>query len=524
MMAPAESAGNGLRVLLLAPTRRDEEVTAKALAAAGVACERCASLRAVIDALASGVGAVMLTDLALTDPQFGVLVAALQQQPPWSSVPLLLLCRDREHTPALQHLTRQLGNITLLDRPSSLRSMISAVQACLRGRQWQYQIRDHMVAQQQAEEALRQADQRKDAFLATLAHELRNPLSPIKTGLQLLRRSPGPTGPRPGLLDMMDRQVSQLVKLIDELLDVSRIATGKVVLQRELADMGSVLALAVEGSQPAIDAAGHRLRVSLPPQPPCVVGDPSRLAQAVGNLLNNAAKYTPAGGDISLTLAQEGPQAVVTVSDTGIGIPPDMLSQVFELFAQVDRTLDRCQGGLGIGLSLVRSLVELHGGSVTASSAGTDQGSSFQIRLPAVVADGAAPTPDAPHRNGADTAVQRMRILVVDDNADAADTMAMLLRADGHAVQVAYNAAQALEAAQGFLPEAVFCDLGMRGMSGHEFAAHVRRDRRLGAALLVAITGWGGEEDQRRSRAAGFDHHLTKPASIDSIEAILSRR
>ena len=512
------------RVLLVAPTRRDGEVTRRALDAAGVACTTCAGAAMLAQELDGGVGALMLTDVALADPAIDVLHAALDRQPDWSNVPTVMLCRDREQSPVVVQGLDRLRNVTLLDRPASMRSMVSAVHAALRGRRWQYQLRDQLVQQRQAEEALRQADQRKDEFLATLAHELRNPLAPIRTGLQVLERLPGTDDHAARVFEMMQRQLGQLVKLIDELLDVSRIATGKVVLQRELVDMRLVVQMAVEGSQPVIDAAGHTLRVRLPEHEIRAIGDQSRLAQAVGNLLNNAAKYTPGGGRIEVVLSADGDDAVVTVADNGMGIPPEMLGRVFDLFAQVDRTLDRAQGGLGIGLSLVRSLMTLHGGSVGARSDGIDRGSSFELRLPAVEL-GVAAAVDATPVDAESTAARRgRRILVVDDNVDAADSLAMLLALNGHQPRVEYSAVAALAAVESFHPDAIFCDLGMPGMGGHEFAARLRRQRRFAATLLVAVTGWGGEEDQRRSRKAGFDAHLTKPVELDSVERVLARR
>jgi two-component system, sensor histidine kinase len=512
------------RVLLLAPTRRDRDVTCRALASAGVACSACDSVAALAHTLDGGVGALMLTDLVLIDPDLRLLHEALARQPAWSDIPTVLMCRDREQSALVRRGMDRLRNVTLLDRPASMRSMVSAVHAALRGRRWQYQIRDQLVRQRHAEDALRKADQRKDEFLATLAHELRNPLAPIRTGLQVLRKLPGDSPGSGRVFAMMDRQLSQLVKLIDELLDVSRIATGKVVLQRELVDMRTVVQVAVESSQPMIDAAGHRLQLQLPAQEVRVIGDLSRLAQAVGNLLNNAAKYTPAGGRIAVTLGQADGEAVVNVADNGVGIPPDMLARVFDLFAQVDRTLDRAQGGLGIGLSLVRSLMTLHGGGVSVHSDGADRGSRFTLRLPSVpIEDRAPPQPLTGNPSHAPPRRTR-RILVVDDNTDAADSLAMLLNLHGHRTQVEYSASAALLAAQEFTPDAIFCDLGMPGMGGHEFAARLRRDRRFVATLLVAVTGWGGEEDQRLSRAAGFDAHLTKPVELDAVEQVMARR
>jgi len=513
------------RVLLVAPTRRDAQVTCQALAPAGVNCTACPDLPHLAREMTAGVGAVMLTDHVFAAPDFGLLLQALDAQPGWSSVPIVLLCRDREQSPAAERGIERLRNVTLLDRPASMRTMISTVQALLRGRRWQYQLRDQLVLQHQAEDALRQADRRKDEFLATLAHELRNPLAPIKTGLQLLRRVPPDEARAAPVLGMMDRQLGQLVRLIDELLDVSRIATGKVVLQCEPIDMRDVVRHALEASQPVFDAAGHNVQVALPPRAVRVLGDASRLSQALGNILNNAAKYTPPGGRIGVALATEGAEVLLSVSDNGAGIPAVMIENVFDLFAQVDRTLDRAQGGLGIGLSLVRSLVGLHGGKVQARSDGIDRGSVFEIRLPllqeaAGAAPAAVPVGEGPSQP---RAAAPLRVLVVDDNTDAADTLGLLLSLLGHTVRVEYAAPAAMRAIEAFGPDAVFCDLGMPGMSGHEFATRVREDGRYAATKLIAVTGWGGEEDQRRSRAAGFDHHLTKPASVESIEAVLAR-
>jgi two-component system, sensor histidine kinase len=290
-------------------------------------------------------------------------------------------------------------------------------------------------------------------------------------------------------------------------------------------DMRTVIEHALESDQPALDAAGHVLHVQVPEHELLVVGDPPRLVQAVTNLLHNAAKYTPNGGRITVRLEQVEAEVVLSVSDNGMGIPPAMLARVFDLFAQVDLTLNRIQGGLGIGLSLVRSLIGLHGGQVSAHSEGIDQGSSFVIRLPAVSALPPAQDQDVePSSDLTQPPAKRLRVMVVDDNVDAADTLAMLLRLSGNEVCVEYSAVAALAVATTFLPEAIFCDLGMPGMGGHAFAAQLRKDRRFAATVLVAVTGWGSEEDQRRSRDAGFDHHLTKPISADSVDAILARR
>jgi signal transduction histidine kinase/CheY-like chemotaxis protein len=521
-MSPETQRAQEQRVLIVPPTRRDGDVTCKLLAIAEVGCVACRDLRSLAACVEQGVGAVMLTDSALMDPQIDVLHDTLARQAGWSDVPVLLLTHGRELSPPAARALARLSNVTLLDRPVSTRSMVSAVLAALRARQRQYQIRDQLARQHAAEQALVDADRRKDEFLATLAHELRNPLAPIRTAMHVLARVPPDAPQATRLREMMERQIEQLVKLIDELLDVSRIATGKVLLQRERVDLRSVLDSALEASRPQVDASNHDMRVSCSAAPIWVVGDPSRLAQVISNLINNAAKYTPARGRIDVALEEADQQAIVRVTDNGAGIPVDMLDRVFDMFTQVNRTLDRAQGGLGIGLSLVRRLVDLHGGSVSAASPGLDKGSTFTIRLPMVEAepmiDAAGPQPPdrAPVR-------RRMRVLVVDDNVDAADALAIQLETGGHEIRTAYGGAAALHAADEFGPEVVLCDIGMPGIDGHAVAMRLRADRRHASTVLVALTGWGSEEDRRRTRRTGFDFHLVKPVSAEAVDEILSR-
>jgi signal transduction histidine kinase/ActR/RegA family two-component response regulator len=520
--ADAEAA-HSERVVVVAPTRRDGEVTQSILGRFGIECHVAPDLAAAAALVPRGIGALILTDLALASREMPQLVGALAAQPAWSNLPVLALCRENSQSPAVTRSLQAMTNVTVLDRPTSARAISSAVRACLRGRRWQYQIRDQISELQQVENALRRADRRKDEFLATLAHELRNPLAPLRNGLHLLERIPPNDEKFAKLRAMMDRQLSLLVKLIDELLDVSRIATGKIVLQYERIDMCEVLRTAVEGCEPLVQAAGHQLSVKLPARPVWAVGDGGRLAQAVSNLLNNAVKYTPNGGHIELALAKSRGHAVVSVSDDGLGIPPALLDRVFDMFAQVNRTLDRSQGGLGIGLSLVRSVVALHGGNVSARSAGPGQGSCFTLRIPVNVR--ARPAGQAPEADGAEPlpAPQRLRVLVIDDNIDAADSLAALVQTAGHEVRVAYGGAAGLAAAKEFRPEAIFCDLGMPGMGGLELATRLRGDPRFDATALIAVTGWGGEDDKHRTRRAGFDDHLTKPAGPDNLRALLAR-
>ncbi|GGY35817.1 hybrid sensor histidine kinase/response regulator [Pseudoduganella albidiflava] len=369
-------------------------------------------------------------------------------------------------------------------------------------------------------EALREADRHKSEFLAVLAHELRNPLAPIRNGLELLRLSGGSRETVARVGGMMDRQLSHMTHLIDDLLDIARVSSGKIVLHRELTDLQRIVAVAIEATQPALDAAGHKLSVRLPDTPQPVDADPVRISQVIGNLLTNAAKYTPRNGRICVTAHAEEGVAVVQVADNGIGIAPESLDAVFDMFTQVARHVERSNGGLGIGLSLVRRLVALHGGTATAASAGPGQGSTFTIRLPLaeaspMAAGDAPPAPDA-------AAGRRLRILIADDNVDAAHSLADLLALEGHDIRVAADGAGALELAAGFQPEVVFLDIGMPGMDGYETARRLRAMPGMQAIRLAALTGWGAAEDRARGRAAGFDHHLLKPAVPAEVRAVLA--
>jgi two-component system CheB/CheR fusion protein len=372
-----------------------------------------------------------------------------------------------------------------------------------------------------AEEALKEADRRKDEFLAMLAHELRNPLAPIVNAVHVLRLLDGDSGVLRQQRDLIERQVQQMRRLLDDLLDVSRITRGKVDLQRETTDLAVVLGGAVETSRPLLEAKQHVLTVALPSRPVLADADPTRLGQVFTNLLNNAAKYTDVGGRVWLTLEQDGPEAVVRVRDTGVGMTADMLAAAFELFAQADRSLDRAQGGLGIGLTVARRLVEMHGGTLTAYSGGPGRGCEFVVRLPALPVGPEVPEPRcaaAPAR----APVRPRRVLIVDDNRDAAESMALLLQLRGHDVRTAHDGPGGLAAADAFRPEVVLLDIGLPGMDGYEVARRLRRRPAGKGTLLVAVTGYGHEDDRRRSREAGFDHHLVKPTDPAAVADLLA--
>ena len=368
---------------------------------------------------------------------------------------------------------------------------------------------------------LLEADRRKDVFLATLAHELRNPLAPIRNGLQLMKLAKHNEETLEKVRAMMDRQLSQLVRLVDDLLDVSRITQGKVELRKERTDLKAVIDAAEETSRQALEQAGHDLVVVVPDEPIFVDGDATRLAQVVSNLLNNSAKYTHRGGHIRLSVGSEGGTAVVSVKDNGIGIPPAMLDKVFVMFTQVDRTLEKTTGGLGIGLSLAKGLLEMHGGTIEAKSDGEGMGSEFVVRLP-VMMDVVA-EPDRPNGQTSDVVPSALRrILVVDDNEDAADSLSQLLKMSGHDVRTANDGETGIEAAAQFRPDLVLMDIGMPKLNGYEAARRIRQHPWGRGMVLVALTGWGHEDDRKKSAEAGFDHHLVKPVKMQALMKLMS--
>jgi PAS domain S-box-containing protein len=368
-------------------------------------------------------------------------------------------------------------------------------------------------------EDLAGADRRKDQFLAMLAHELRNPLAPIRNAVELMRQVETIDPAFQPSREMVERQVKHLARLVDDLLDVSRITQGSIRLRKEALDLGNVIERAIEATRPLIDSRAHDLKVQLPTDPIRLEADPTRLEQILANLLNNAAKYTMPGGQIRVSAALEGGEAVVRVRDNGIGVPPDVLERVFEPFVQSEGSLARSEGGLGIGLTLVRSLVEMHGGSVEATSPGLGQGSEFVVRLPAnVPAEKIAsmPEPDAPFPS------RGLRVLVVEDNVDAAESLSALLRLWGHEVRMVHDGLAAIDAAREQHPEVVLLDIGLPGLDGYQVAKRLREDSSLDGALLVAMTGYGQPEDRRRSREAGIHHHFVKPVEPFVLRTLLS--
>ncbi|MBI1276051.1 response regulator [bacterium] len=367
-------------------------------------------------------------------------------------------------------------------------------------------------------DALKEADRRKDEFLATLAHELRNPLAPIRNGLQILSMSPtGDVAEK--IRDMMERQLTHLVRLIDDLLDVSRISQGKIDLRKERITLQSAVQAAIEASKPLIEASKHTLVLEMQEEPLWVDADMTRLAQIVSNLLNNAAKYTPDGGTLTLRARKDGASAVLEVADNGLGIPAEMLPRVFDLFTQIDRHLERSQGGLGIGLALVKRLVEMHGGTIAVTSSGLNKGSCFTLSLPSVAPQ---EQPDSKDADGSTMAGHSLSVLVVDDNVASAKTTGWMLEMVGHRFQLVHNGKEALEVATTLLPDVILLDIGLPGMNGYEVCRELRKNPRLQHTVMIAQTGWGQERDKTEAREAGFHHHFVKPVDFKELSKLLA--
>ena len=518
-MQTAEPAFREETVLILAPTSKDAALSRKVLEEAGIACAVCRDLGELCVGIDSGAGVAMLGEEALTAESLNLLRLAVRRQPAWSDFPLLILTEQGADSEVVLRTLETLGNVTLLERPVRVPALVSAVRSALRARRRQYQIRDHLSENNRVAAALMEADRRKDEFLAILAHELRNPLAPLRNALEAMRLKPHDREAASWARALMERQVAQMVRLIDDLLDLSRVSRGRIELRHERSDLATLVQGALDVCGPSIANAGHRLTVELPGTPMPLVCDPTRVVQVICNLLSNAVKYTPPGGHITLSARRRDDLFEVSVRDTGIGIPSDMLARVFDMFTQVPHAIERSQGGLGIGLTLVKRLVELHGGQVEAKSVGPGLGSEFIVRLPERMTDRAAPVVVAALADKVRSPKQR--ILVADDNRDAADSLAVMLRIAGHDVRTAYDGQQALDVAETFKPSLALLDLGMPRVNGHDTARRLRETEHGRNIVIIALTGWGQPEDRNRSLAAGFDHHLVKPVDPSMLERCL---
>lgn len=479
---------------------------------AGLDAHSFLALETLVQEMAHGAGAIVLAEEALADPAAAALTRALAEQPPWSDLPVLVLARQGADSRAIGQAMDIQANVTVIERPVRMASFVSSVRSAMRARMRQYDLRAML-------QGLREADQRKTEFLATLAHELRNPLAPLLTALSLLTRQQSEPSEHVRHYAMMRRQINHMVRLVDDLMEISRITRGKIDLDLSAVELQRVVRDAIDLSRPLLDKAQHALDVQLPNEPLLLHGDGVRLTQVFSNLLNNAAKYTPRAGHIAVVARREDEQAVIEVRDDGIGIAPEMLDSIFDMFVQASGTAKSAQGGLGIGLTLVKSLVELHGGSIGVGSAGLGRGAQFSVRLPLQVPEAALPPP-AP-ATPAVLAAHAVPILVVDDNKDAADTLAEFMQALDYSVIVAYSGQDALQLLAGTQPALAILDIGMPGMDGCELARHIRQDPAHAGMLLIALTGWGQPRDRERTAAAGFDHHLVKPLDVDALTGLL---
>ena len=640
------------RVLVLAPTRRDREVTLELLQRANISSVSCEGALSLATEIGAGVGAILMTDAAFSDPHIVQLLAALSGQPPWSEVPIILLCRTSPPSLVAARVVDSLRNVTILERPTSSRTLISSVQAALRARARQYQLREQFealcaseaalrdsesqfrtmansipqlawmahadgyihwynrrwyeytgatpqemegwgwqrvhdpqylpkvlerwqasidtgipfdmefplrgadgqfrmfltrvvplngeegqvvqwfgtntdmeeakqteVRLRMTEAALRDADHRKDLFLATLAHELRNPLAPIRTAAQILGSRRLAPDQLQWAQNVIQRQVGRMALLLDDLLDIARITQGKLELKTERVKLTDVVDSAVEEVRPLLESKNHQLTVALPSEELTLNADPLRLSQILSNLMTNAAKYTDPAGHINLSGGVQNGTLCLSVKDDGIGIAPQALTRIFEMFSQIDGAAARSEGGLGIGLALVKGLLELHGGTIDARSDGLGRGSEFIVLLPLTAA-----TPSEASATDVDVppVARGRRVMVADDNKDAADSLAMLLELGGHEVRVAHRGRAALELAQTFRPDVAIIDIGMPDLSGYEVAKELRRESWGTGICLIALTGWGQDDDRQRAKDAGFDRHMTKPVEAWALEELLS--
>jgi signal transduction histidine kinase len=514
-VAAAELEG---RILLLPPTKRDAAAAVTVFQSVGLALTVCQDIVAVCAEIKRGAALAIVSDEAILKDDGRSLARLLKEQPPWSDFPLVVLIAPNQ-TATAAHDLEEVGHMMLVQRPIEIRSLVSTVQAALRDRRRQYARREEFVERERQAQALRENDRHKDEFLAMLAHELRNPLAAVNNAVMVLKKSADQES-LDWAGDVVERQVRQLCRLIDDLLDVSRITSGKIRLRRDHVDASCVLDQAIESARPLIDERRHTLTVSVERGKLPLHVDVTRIGQIAANLLTNAAKYTESGGNIELSARQEGTQVAISVRDNGMGIPPEKLPEMFKLFAQGDRSLARSEGGLGIGLTIVQKLAEMHGGSVEAHSEGPGRGSEFIVRLP-IAPEAKVPTPEQRRER---TAIRkRARILVVDDNMDTALGMVKLLKLLGNEVVAAHSGPTAIEVAHSFQPEFVLLDIGLPGMDGYQVASALRDDEAHRDSVIIAVSGYGQEADRRRSQAAGFDHHLVKPVDFDALISLIGQ-
>lgn len=504
-----DDASRHERVLILAPTGRDAALAQRILSDAGLHASVCKS----IDDLAAeccDAGALLIAEEAIHTNDTDTLIDAIDAQPAWSDLPVLIFTANASSEARMRSWERlgQRANVTLIDRPIRIKTLLSAVQTALRNRRQQYEVRALM-------EQLEARIQERDKFLAILGHELRNPLTAILLSAQTIDPA-DPDGVR-SQLETIERQARQLSRLVNDLLDISRVTTGKIRLKPERIELNDRLRHAISAMEGSFAQHGLVAKLETAHDSIPIDADPVRFDQIISNLLANAEKYSKPGGRIDVTTFIEGGQAVARIEDDGVGIAPEMLERIFDLFAQVDQTIDRSRGGMGVGLTLVRNLVELHGGEVRVRSDGVGKGSCFEIRFPLATSDAPAIAASQPRRS----VMQPRRIVLIEDNSDIRKLLEIKLRSMGHLVQAADDGEKGLEILLREKPDFAFVDIGLPGLDGYEVARAFRQEHRDGT-VLVALTGYGLPEDQRRAEAAGFDRHLTKPPEFEELERVLA--
>jgi len=490
------------RIVICTPTGQDAALTSRVFRSVNIASMVCRDAGELLEQLPRGAGALLLAEEMISGSAMRLLAEYVAAQPTWSDIPVLLLTRSGADSLDVRRAVDRLGNVTLMERPVRAIALISAARSAIRARERQYQVRD--------------ADQRKDEFLATLAHELRNPLAPIRTSMGILKHLHPESDAVTRLRNVVDRQVTHLTRLVDDLLDVARITSGKVVLKKDRITLRSVVNHAVEISSSSMEAKKHRLDVIETENDYLLDADHARLVQSVANLLVNAAKFTPPQGHIVLGTQVEGNTVTFSVRDNGIGLEPASLTRIFDLFAQTP-VPGEAPTGLGIGLSLAKQFAEMHGGRLHAVSDGLGHGSEFVLTLPVVIAQGHSPLREKLAATAPSVPGSLRKILVVDDNVDAADTLEALLGMDGFAVTTAYDGVAAVDQVKSALPDVVVMDIGMPGMDGYDAARLMRQQPGGDKILLIALTGWGQSNDIKRAREAGFDHHLVKPVDYELL-------
>lgn len=500
------------RVLIVAPIGRDAELMCTHLDAAGLVCQTCPTTEDVCREIERGAGVLLFTEEALTADAMPKLAHVLNEQPAWSDIPTIILGGSPLETKERSY--GRLGrrtNITFIDRPVRIKSLVSATRTALRARERQYEIRDLM-------EKLEDRIHERDRFLAILGHELRNPLGAILLASQMKDDDGKLDGEH---ADLIERQSKHLTRLVNDLLDLSRVASGKIVLKPQSIDLDDVVRQSLEVVHELASKQQVSIELRRSPVPLPVHVDPVRADQIITNVLTNAIKYTPNGGHVIVTLEREGEEALVRVRDDGVGIAADRIGTIFELFAQAENAIGRAQGGMGIGLALVRNLLHLHNGTITAHSDGVGKGSEFVVRFPVASAAPAVVVPE-PRRQFRDGDGQPRRIVIVEDNVDVRDLLRLKLRKLGHDVDAVSDGLAGVDAIVANRPDLALVDIGLPGIDGYELAARVRQS--LGSAVvLVAVSGFGQPEDKRKALDAGFDEHITKPADVSDIENVLSR-